>query len=118
MCDDCDDDEDCYYVVPQVPTNSCAKGRCIEGRCVEEKHSPVFVCGGLLPPDEKEAHCYGGQCCYTCLYDLGNVPGSIDAEDGPCAPGVFDTACGFGGGLCQDCTTTGQVCVRGECADP
>jgi hypothetical protein len=35
-------------------------------------------------------------------------------SSGRCA-GTFDTACGKGGGACQDCTLTGSTCKAGSC---
>ena len=117
LCGVCSNDDDCYYAVPL--NNSCANARCVDGVCMENKHDPRWVCG-LIPGEKTESRCYEGRCCSTCIMDneLAGKPGEYDEFDGPCMHGHADTACGFAGELCRDCTAEGKVCFDGDCVAP
>ena len=118
---ECQSDDDCS--VPRE--HDCMSVRCREGRCETEVFAPDYTCHSPDPdgnapslPDSGEYHCYGGQCCYTCIADSGATPSKIDPSDGPCVAGTSDDYCGFGGGLCANCTIRGKVCREGSCILP
>lgn len=108
---ECAADADC----DQTWSGDCAATQCIDGFCKEQHLPPDYTCSDDLGAP---GQCWGGQCCFTCLADLGDKLGAVDVSDGPCMAGNADTACGFGRKLCQDCTITGEVCDRGLCVAP
>jgi hypothetical protein len=90
---------------------------CGSGGAVCEACPPCQVCNGdgLCVPDRETdrmecpgGRCVGGECCERCLTD-GMPPA--------CGPGTSNLACGRGGVECENCESTGLMCVDGMCAD-
>lgn len=108
---ECESDNDC----DQTWANDCAKHQCVDGFCKDWHLPPDYTCSDDLG---SPGQCWGGQCCFTCIADLGGKPGSIDVLDGPCMAGNADSACGASGQLCQNCEIAGKVCVDGQCVEP
>lgn len=104
-CGECDSYTDC-----PISKNHCRAYACQEGRCVEEDLAPEHLCDDSYP-------CWQGACCYTCVVDSGAYQQEVDLLDGPCVSGQDDHLCGFGGGLCEDCTLAGKVCSMGQCVE-
>lgn len=104
ICDECNDYTDC-----PISQNECRVWTCSFGKCVEEDLTPEHTC------EDDDAPCWQGACCFTCVADNGSDLDKMDPHDGPCVSGSEDHLCGFGGGLCQDCTLTDQICVSGHC---
>lgn len=118
---ECAVDDDC----DSADVHECMAITCDNGHCKVDRFAPDYAChspdpDGAAPgmPEPGEYHCYGGQCCYTCIADSGATPSKIDPSDGPCVAGTADDYCGFGGGLCANCTVQGKVCREGSCVLP
>ncbi len=111
-CDvsECESDADCGR-----SSTDCASSACVDGVCKGWDLPPDYSC-----QDDMGApgQCWGGQCCYTCIADLGSDLDKIDIFDGPCMAGNADKACGNDGQLCQDCALAGNVCEHGQCVPP
>lgn len=69
-----------------------------------------------------DADCLEGTRCTvggTCICSAASCAGCCSADGRVCHLEQEDQACGRGGDICQDCTTTGEICTpEGVCIEP
>lgn len=110
----------CVDATPCGP-NNCAGCCDVTGRCINPPADTACGLGGnaCLSCDVGK-RCIQGSCQRTSTTCSSATCSGCCSTEGVClGPATFtSTACGWGGGACEDCTKNNQVCEGGYCVAP